>query len=107
MKKGTTEIIARWTRLAVEAKELGLATIPIDPENMLMVLGELPASTAEKSTDCQNDYQAAIDILRDRAARELDGGFRAHHNALADARHQAKYVSAIWQKIIPATSTNE
>ncbi len=29
------------------------------------------------------------------------------HNALADARHQAKYVSAIWQKIIPATSTNE
>ncbi|HCH7075491.1 TPA: DUF550 domain-containing protein [Salmonella enterica] len=27
------------------------------------------------------------------------------HNALADARHQAKYVSAIWQKLIPATST--
>ncbi|HCB1868427.1 TPA: 3'-5' exoribonuclease [Citrobacter freundii] len=26
------------------------------------------------------------------------------HNALADARHQAKYVSAIWQKLIPATS---
>ncbi|WP_410700151.1 3'-5' exonuclease [Citrobacter farmeri] len=24
------------------------------------------------------------------------------HNALADARHQAKYVSAIWQKLIPA-----
>ncbi|ELN2576671.1 3'-5' exoribonuclease [Enterobacter kobei] len=23
------------------------------------------------------------------------------HNALADARHQAKYVSAIWQRIIP------
>ncbi|EFJ3102430.1 3'-5' exoribonuclease, partial [Escherichia coli] len=22
-----------------------------------------------------------------------------------DARHQAKYVSAIWQKLIPATST--
>jgi hypothetical protein len=39
MKKGTTEIIERWTRLAAEAKELGLATIPIDPENMLMVLG--------------------------------------------------------------------
>ena len=26
---------------------------------------------------------------------------------LADARHQAKYVSAIWQKLIPATSTND
>lgn len=26
------------------------------------------------------------------------------HNALADARHQAKYVSAIWQRLIPATS---
>lgn len=24
------------------------------------------------------------------------------HNALADARHQAKYVSAIWQRLIPA-----
>ncbi|HEM0000754.1 TPA: 3'-5' exoribonuclease, partial [Escherichia coli] len=23
------------------------------------------------------------------------------HNALDDARHQAKYVSAIWQKLIP------
>ena len=57
MKKNTTEIIERWTRLAAEAKELGLATIPIDPESMLMVLGELPASSAEKSADCQNDYQ--------------------------------------------------
>ena len=28
------------------------------------------------------------------------------HNALADARHQAKYVSAIWQKLIPTTSTD-
>ncbi|HDG1673032.1 TPA: 3'-5' exonuclease [Kluyvera cryocrescens] len=28
------------------------------------------------------------------------------HNALADARHQAKYVTAIWQKLIPATSNN-
>lgn len=28
------------------------------------------------------------------------------HNALADARHQAKYVSAIWRKLIPATSDN-
>lgn len=28
------------------------------------------------------------------------------HNAMADARHQAKYVSAIWQKLIPATNTD-
>lgn len=28
------------------------------------------------------------------------------HNALADARHQAKYVSAIWQRLLP-TSTEE
>lgn len=28
------------------------------------------------------------------------------HNALADARHQAKYVSAIWQKLIPTTSNS-
>ena len=28
------------------------------------------------------------------------------HNALADARHQAKYVSAIWQRLVP-TSTEE
>ncbi|EHJ2891925.1 3'-5' exoribonuclease [Salmonella enterica] len=28
------------------------------------------------------------------------------HNALADAKHQAKYVSAIWLKLIPSTSNN-
>ncbi|MEB7713610.1 3'-5' exoribonuclease [Kluyvera cryocrescens] len=28
------------------------------------------------------------------------------HNALADARHQAKYVTAIWQKLILTTSNN-
>ncbi|AYD44791.1 MULTISPECIES: 3'-5' exonuclease [Yersinia] len=28
------------------------------------------------------------------------------HNALADAIHQAKYVSAIYQRLIPATSTD-
>lgn len=28
------------------------------------------------------------------------------HNALADARHQAKYVSAIWQRLIPAERIN-
>lgn len=26
------------------------------------------------------------------------------HNALADARHQAKYVSAIWQRLVPAST---
>lgn len=92
MKKGTTEIIERWTRLAAEAKELGLTTIPIDPENMLMVLGELPA-------DCQNDYQAAIDILRDRAAHELDGGFRAHHNALIYAANELENAQAFGQEV--------
>lgn len=53
-----------------------------------MVLVDLTASSAEKSADCQNDYQDAIDILRDRAARELDGGFRAHHNALIYAANE-------------------
>ena len=99
MKKGTTEIIERWTRLAVEAKELGLATIPIDPENMLMVLGELPACSAEKSADCQNDYQAAIDILRKRAASELDGGFRAHHNALIYAANELENAQAFGREV--------
>ncbi|EOJ7653850.1 3'-5' exonuclease [Cronobacter turicensis] len=28
------------------------------------------------------------------------------HNALADAKHQVKYVSTIWQRFIPATSNN-
>lgn len=28
------------------------------------------------------------------------------HNAMADARHQAKYVSAIWQRLL-STSTEE
>jgi hypothetical protein len=69
MNKPVSEIIKRWTRLATEAKQLGLTTIPVDPENMLMVVGDLPAS---------EDYQAAIDFLRKRAASELDGGFRAH-----------------------------
>ncbi|HCK7147388.1 TPA: hypothetical protein N0X30_004619 [Enterobacter roggenkampii] len=99
MKKGTTEIIERWARLAAEAKELGLATIPIDPENMLMVLAELPASSADFSVDCQNDYQAAIDILRDRAARELDGGFRAHHNALIYAANELENAQAFGQEV--------
>ena len=101
MKKGATEIIERWTRLAAEAKELGLTTIPIDPENMLLVLGELPASSAEKSADCQNDYQAAIDILRDRAARELDGGFRAHNNALIYAANEMENAQAFGQVVSP------
>ncbi|MBW4202469.1 hypothetical protein JW319_13925 [Enterobacter cloacae subsp. cloacae] len=99
MKKVTTEIIERWTRVAAEAKKLGLATIPIDPENMLMVLEELPASSAENSADCQNDYQAAIDILRDRAARELDGGFRAHHNALIYAANELENAQAFGQEV--------
>jgi hypothetical protein len=26
------------------------------------------------------------------------------HNALADAHHQVKYVSAIWQRLLPASA---
>ncbi|HCC3331655.1 TPA: hypothetical protein M4731_004684 [Salmonella enterica] len=95
MNKPVLEIIKRWTGLATEAKQLGLTTIPIDPENMLMVLGELPTSSA----DCQNDYQAAIDILRDRSARELDGGFRAHHNALIYAANELENAQAFGQEV--------
>ncbi|OWG32337.1 hypothetical protein [Enterobacter kobei] len=99
MKKGTTEIIERWTRLAVEAKELGLTTIHIDPENMLMVLGVLPDSSADFSADYQNDYQAAIDILRKRAASELDDGFRAHHNALIYAANELENAQAFGPEV--------
>lgn len=99
MNKPVLEIIKRLSRLATEAEQLGLTTIPVDPENMLMVLGELPASSAEKSADCQNDYQAAIDILRDRAARELDGGFRAHHNALIYAANELENAQAFGQEV--------
>lgn len=60
MNKPVSEIIKRWTRLATEAKQLGLTTIPVDPENMLMFVGDLPDS---------EDYQAAIDFLRKRAGR--------------------------------------
>ncbi|HFS7448445.1 TPA: hypothetical protein ACH1O8_001717 [Enterobacter roggenkampii] len=99
MNKPVLEIIKRWTRLATEAKQLELTTIPIDPQNMLMVQGELPASSAEKSADCQNDYQSAIDILRDRAARELDGGFRAHHNALIYAANELENAQAFGREV--------
>ncbi|ELE6461902.1 MULTISPECIES: hypothetical protein [Enterobacteriaceae] len=99
MNKPISEIIKRWTRLATEAKQLGLTTIPIDPENMLMVLGVMPDSSADFSADYQNDYQAAIDILRKRAARELDGGFRAHHNALIYAANELENAQAFGREV--------
>lgn len=99
MNKPVSEIIKRWTRLATKAKQLGLTTIPIDPENMLMVLGELSSSSAEKSADYQSDYQAAIDILRKRAASELDGGFRAHHNALIYAANELENAQAFGREV--------
>lgn len=99
MNKPVSEIIKRWTRLATEAKQLGLTTIPIDPENMLMVLGELSSSSAEKSADYQSDYQAAIDFLRKRAASELDGGFRAHHNALIYAANELENAQAFGREV--------
>lgn len=60
MNQPVLEIIKRLTRLATEAKQLGLTTIPIDPENMLMVMGNLPAS---------EDYQAAIDFAQESGQR--------------------------------------
>lgn len=45
------------------------------------------------------DYQPAIDILRDRAARELDGGFRAHHNALIYAANELENAQAFGQEV--------
>ncbi|OZP20417.1 hypothetical protein CG697_24985, partial [Escherichia coli] len=60
MNKPVLEVIKRWTRLATEAKQLGLTTIPIDPENMLMVLGELSSSSAEKSADYQSDCKRLV-----------------------------------------------
>ncbi|KAA1060393.1 hypothetical protein [Enterobacter mori] len=90
MNKPVLEVIKRWRRLATEAKQLKLATIPIDPENMLMVLGEQPTS---------EDYQAAIDFLRKRAASELDGGFRAHHNALIYAANELENAQAFGREV--------
>lgn len=90
MNKPVSEIIKRWTRLATEAKQLGLTTIPVDPENMLMVVGDLPDS---------EDYQAAIDFLRKRAASELDGGLRAHHNALIYAANELENAQAFGREV--------
>lgn len=44
-------------------------------------------------------YQPAIDILRDRAARELDGGFRAHHNALIYAANELENAQAFGREV--------
>ncbi|MEL5786336.1 hypothetical protein J4X85_24410 [Escherichia coli] len=44
-------------------------------------------------------YQPAIDILRDRAARELDGGFRSHHNALIYAANELENAQAFGQEV--------
>lgn len=90
MNKPVLDVIEHWTRLAAEAKQLGLATIPIDPEHMLMVLGDLPAN---------EDYQAAIDFLRKRASSELDGGFRAHHNALIYAANELENAQAFGREV--------
>lgn len=51
---------------------------------------------SEPSARC---YQSAIDILRDRAARELDGGFRAHHNALIYAANELENAQAFGQEV--------
>ncbi|OZP20334.1 hypothetical protein CG697_25440, partial [Escherichia coli] len=46
-----------------------------------------------------SDYQAAIDILRKRAASELDGGFRAHHNALIYAANELENAQAFGREV--------
>lgn len=45
-----------------------------------------------------------ISEILSKAAAQSDGGNLGY--AMADARHQAKYVSAIWQKLIPTTSNS-
>ncbi len=63
-----------------------------------MAHGNNPQSNAYRellARRCQQtDYQPAIDILRERAARELDGGFRAHHNALIYAANELENAQA-------------
>jgi len=90
MNKPVLDVIEHWTRLAAEAKQLGLANIPITLENTLMVLAELQAS---------KDYQAAIDILRKRAASEFDAGFKAHHNALIYAANELENAQAFGREV--------
>lgn len=53
----------------------------------------------EKQAQHKVDYQPAIDFLRDRAARELDGGFRAHHNALIYAANELENAQAFGREI--------
>ncbi|WP_140405461.1 3'-5' exoribonuclease, partial [Escherichia coli] len=40
--------------------------------------------------------------LLGRSSAASDGYKSQRHNALHDARYQAKYVSAIWQKLLPS-----
>ncbi|KYU02838.1 exonuclease [Escherichia coli] len=44
----------------------------------------------------------ALGLVMDFDARSVITFEGEHHNALHDARYQAKYVSAIWQKLIPS-----
>lgn len=36
-----TELAIRWHKLATDAKEMGIATIPVDPDNMLALVDAL------------------------------------------------------------------
>ena len=64
--------------------------------NKRMLEIALATLTAEPAA---GGYQPAIDILRDRAARELDGGFRAHHNALIYAANELENAQAFGQEV--------
>lgn len=66
------------------------------PATVVLAEIALAALTAEPVA---SGYQPAIDILRDRAARELDGGFRAHHNALIYAANELENAQAFGQEV--------
>lgn len=45
-------------------------------------MNNIPEQSKQPAIDKSIDYQAAIDMLRKCASKELDGGYRSHHNAL-------------------------
>lgn len=61
--------------------------------------GQIIELETMKTDPVGEDYQSAIDILRDRAARELDGGFRSHHNALIYAANELENAQAFGREV--------
>lgn len=79
--------------LAGELEPLKERTWSIELELARIALASLEAEAAA------GDYQPAIDILRDKAARELDGGFRSHHNALIYAANELQNAQAFGREV--------